>query len=77
MVVILQEALQMGTSDGRYGYGNIYVFASGNGGQMNDNCNFDGYANSIYTLTVGKTLTLERNTNSGYLIWTVALTVGT
>ena len=47
----------MGTSSGRYGYGNIYVFASGNGGQMHDNCNFDGYANSIYTLTVGKTHT--------------------
>ena len=43
----------MGTSEGRYGYGSIYVFASGNGGLMNDNCNFDGYANSIYTLTVG------------------------
>lgn len=34
--------------------GIYYVFASGNGGQMNDNCNFDGYANSIYTLTVGE-----------------------
>ncbi len=44
----------MGINKGRYGYGNIYVFASGNGGQRNDNCNFDGYANSIYTLTVGK-----------------------
>ena len=30
------------------------MFASGNGGLVNDNCNFDGYANSIYTLTVGK-----------------------
>ena len=29
------------------------MFASGNGGLVNDNCNFDGYANSIYTLTVG------------------------
>lgn len=50
----LQEALELGTSHGRYGYGNVYVFASGNGGQMKDNCNFDGYANSIYTLTVGR-----------------------
>lgn len=50
----MQQALKMGTSEGRFGYGNIYVFASGNGGQMNDNCNFDGYANSIYTLTVGR-----------------------
>ena len=46
----------MGAAQGRYGYGNIYVFASGNGGQLKDNCNFDGYANSIYTLTVGKNL---------------------
>jgi len=51
---MLQEALELGTSKGRYGYGNVYVFASGNGGQMKDNCNFDGYANSIYTLTVGE-----------------------
>ena len=49
-----QKALELGTSFGRYGYGSIFVFASGNGGLVNDNCNFDGYANSIYTLTVGK-----------------------
>ena len=49
----LQNALELGTQLGRYGYGNIYVFASGNGGTMNDNCNYDGYANSIYTLTIG------------------------
>jgi hypothetical protein len=48
-----QKALELGTSYGRYGYGSIFVFASGNGGLVNDNCNFDGYANSIYTLTVG------------------------
>lgn len=48
-----QKALELGTSFGRYGYGSIFVFASGNGGLVNDNCNFDGYANSIYTLTVG------------------------
>ena len=52
--VLFQKALQLGTSFGRYGYGSIFVFASGNGGLVNDNCNFDGYANSIYTLTVGK-----------------------
>lgn len=27
--------------------------ASGNGGQHSDNCNYDGYANSIYTVTIG------------------------
>ena len=30
------------------------MVASGNGGQHNDNCNYDGYANSIYTVTIGR-----------------------
>ena len=38
---------------GRQGFGSIFVVASGNGGQHNDNCNYDGYANSIYTVTIG------------------------
>lgn len=37
---------------GRGGLGAIYVWASGNGGLLKDNCNLDGYASSIYTLTV-------------------------
>ena len=45
-----------GVMTGRHGYGSIYVVASGNGGRI-DNCNYDGYANSIYTLTIGKNLT--------------------
>ncbi|MEQ2165077.1 hypothetical protein GOODEAATRI_013350, partial [Goodea atripinnis] len=39
---------------GRRGFGSIFVVASGNGGQYDDNCNYDGYANSIYTITIGK-----------------------
>ena len=39
---------------GRNGYGSIFVVASGNGGTAHDNCNFDGYANTIYTITIGK-----------------------
>ncbi|GFT84997.1 neuroendocrine convertase 1 [Nephila pilipes] len=38
---------------GRSGKGTIYVWASGNGGSKGDNCNCDGYTNSIYTLSVG------------------------
>jgi len=38
--------------EGRDGRGSIYVFASGNGGSS-DNCNFDGYTNSIYTISIG------------------------
>ena len=37
---------------GRKGRGSIYVFASGNGGRS-DTCATDGYANSIYTISVG------------------------
>ena len=29
------------------------MVASGNGGHYKDNCNFDGYANSIFTVTIG------------------------
>ncbi|OWK17876.1 PCSK7 [Cervus elaphus hippelaphus] len=46
-------ALQHGVIAGRQGFGSIFVVASGNGGQHNDNCNYDGYANSIYTVTIG------------------------
>lgn len=31
----------------------MYVWASGNGGYSFDDCNCDGYASSIYTLTIG------------------------
>ncbi|MBN3302954.1 PCSK4 convertase, partial [Amia calva] len=40
---------------GRGGLGSIYVWASGNGGTHFDNCNCDGYANSMYTVSVGST----------------------
>jgi len=48
---IVRDALLEGVTNGRHGLGNIFVVASGNGG-VNDGCNYDGYANSIYTLTV-------------------------
>ncbi|XP_041658273.1 proprotein convertase subtilisin/kexin type 7 [Cheilinus undulatus] len=48
-----KAALQHGVIAGRKGFGSIFVVASGNGGQYDDNCNYDGYANSIYTITVG------------------------
>lgn len=46
--------MELAIRKGRYGYGNVFVFASGNGGINDDNCNFDGYANSIYTITIGR-----------------------
>lgn len=48
-----KRALLQGVTSGRDGLGSIFVFASGNGGQERDNCNFDGYANSIHTVSVG------------------------
>ncbi len=46
------EALAEGTERGRGGLGSIFVWASGNGGSSDD-CNCDGYANSIYTIAIG------------------------
>lgn len=37
---------------GRQGKGAIYVFASGNGKHLGDNCGADGYINSIYTIPI-------------------------
>lgn len=50
---LAQAALAKGVLTGRRGYGSIFVVASGNGGHFKDNCNFDGYANSIFTVTIG------------------------
>lgn len=47
------EALMKGVTYGRQGKGVIYVWASGNGGSKGDNCNCDGYASSIFTLSIG------------------------
>ena len=47
------EALYKGITFGRKGRGCIYVWASGNGGMKGDNCNCDGYASSIYTISIG------------------------
>ncbi|KAI3630140.1 hypothetical protein MIR68_011575 [Amoeboaphelidium protococcarum] len=50
---LVQSALKNGIITGRNGLGSIFVFASGNGGRMEDDCNYDGYVNSIYTVSVG------------------------
>ncbi|RMF98938.1 MAG: hypothetical protein D6741_09015, partial [Planctomycetota bacterium] len=48
-----QQALHDGVTQGRGGLGNIYVFAGGNDGDLGDNVNYDGWANSRYTIAVG------------------------
>ncbi|KAI0015873.1 peptidase S8/S53 domain-containing protein [Xylariomycetidae sp. FL0641] len=51
--ILIKKAMVNGVQNGREGLGSIYVFASGNGASYDDNCNFDGYTNSIYSITVG------------------------
>ncbi|KAH8679756.1 peptidase S8/S53 domain-containing protein [Tricladium varicosporioides] len=51
--LLIKRAMLNAVQNGRGGLGSIYVFASGNGAANEDNCNFDGYTNSIYSITVG------------------------
>ena len=51
--VLIKRSMLKAVQHGRQGKGNIYVFAAGNGASSGDNCNFDGYTNSIYSITVG------------------------
>ena len=50
---LIRRAIVNGIQNGRGGKGSIFVFAAGNGAASDDNCNFDGYTNSIYSITVG------------------------
>ncbi|KAG6854699.1 hypothetical protein C0991_002410 [Blastosporella zonata] len=49
---LIDKAVVNGINNGRGGKGSIFVFASGNGAASGDQCNFDGYTNSIYSVTV-------------------------
>jgi subtilisin-like proprotein convertase family protein len=46
-------ALKNAVETGRASKGTIILWAGGNGLDVNDNSNYDGYANSIYTIAVG------------------------
>ncbi|KAK6643780.1 hypothetical protein RUM43_000043 [Polyplax serrata] len=50
---LAREAMERGITEGRNGKGVIYVWAGGNGGSKDDNCECDGYIGSIYTLSIG------------------------
>lgn len=52
---VLRDAFRSYTEEGigRGGKGSIYVWAGGNGRQHADNCNYDGYASSRFTIAVG------------------------
>jgi hypothetical protein len=62
---LARKAFQDGALTGRNGLGSIFVWASGNGGRFNDSCACDGYANSIYTLSISSTS--ERSEKPWYL----------
>lgn len=61
--LLIKKAMLNAVQNGRGGKGSIYVFASGNGAAAEDNCNFDGYTNSIYSITVGA---IDRKGNHPY-----------
>ncbi|KAJ3716633.1 peptidase S8/S53 domain-containing protein [Lentinula raphanica] len=50
---IIRKAIVNGVNRGRQGKGSLFVFASGNGKGSGDECNYDGYTNSIWSVTVG------------------------
>nr|XP_056704983.1 neuroendocrine convertase 1 [Euleptes europaea] len=49
---LAQKAFEYGIKKGRKGKGSIFVWASGNGGRQGDNCDCDGYTDSIYTVSI-------------------------
>ncbi|XP_024940569.1 furin-like protease 1 isoform X2 [Cephus cinctus] len=57
------RAFVEGITKGRKGKGSIFVWASGNGGRDHDNCNCDGYTNSIWTLSISSA------TENGLVPW--------
>ncbi|GFO34883.1 neuroendocrine convertase 2 [Plakobranchus ocellatus] len=48
---LTMRAIVKGVNSGRQGLGNVYVWASGDGGP-NDDCNCDGYAASMWTISI-------------------------
>jgi kexin len=47
-------------AQGRNGLGNIYVWASGDGGE-DDDCNCDGYAASMWTISINSAINDGQN----------------
>ncbi|XP_054285539.1 furin-like protease 1, isoforms 1/1-X/2 isoform X1 [Macrosteles quadrilineatus] len=60
---LAMRAFIEGVTKGRSGKGSIFVWASGNGGRDSDNCNCDGYTNSIWTLSISSA------TENGLVPW--------
>lgn len=49
---LTKAALAAAAATGRDGKGSIILWAGGNGGDVGDNSNYDGYANNIHTIAV-------------------------
>ncbi|XP_043462126.1 neuroendocrine convertase 2 [Leptopilina heterotoma] len=54
------RAIVRGVNEGRNGLGNIYVWASGDGGEEDD-CNCDGYAASMWTISINSAINDGQN----------------
>ncbi|XP_064489756.1 neuroendocrine convertase 2-like [Ornithodoros turicata] len=54
------RAIVRGVNEGRNGLGNIYVWASGDGGE-DDDCNCDGYAASMWTVSINSAINNGEN----------------
>nr|CAG4651666.1 EOG090X02T5 [Triops cancriformis] len=54
------RAIVRGVNEGRRGLGNIYVWASGDGGS-DDDCNCDGYAASMWTVSINSAINDGQN----------------
>jgi len=54
------RAIVRGVNEGRNGLGNIYVWASGDGGE-DDDCNCDGYAASMWTISINSAINNGEN----------------
>ncbi len=50
---VTKRAFENAAVSGRKGKGSIWVWAGGNGGAADDNCNYDGYANHPLTIAIG------------------------
>ena len=67
-------AMEQGVQEGRGGKGAIWMWAGGNGGDVLDDCNYDGYANSPMTIAIGAIS--DRGRQSYYSEPCAALIVG-
>lgn len=54
------HAIVKGVNEGRNGKGSIFVWASGDGGQ-DDDCNCDGYAASMWTISINSAINTGEN----------------